>query len=402
MHRGRDYRPTRLPPAHSWARQQGAVFVEAGPWLRAQYFPRSGETGWLQSVNREVNAVRNGVGVCDVSTLGKIEMVGRDAAAFLDRIYVNTIATLPVGRARYGLMLREDGFVLDDGTVARIDVNRFFITTTTGEAQAVMSHLEYCHQVLWPDLDVHFVSVTDRWAQFAIAGPQSRAVLRTVLDPGFDIADAAFPFMAAAGCRAFGGVRARLFRISFSGELAFELAVPAPEAEATIRALMQAGASNGITPYGTEAMSAMRIEKGYVGGGEINGQTTARDLGLEKMLAKRTDYIGRVLRQRPALREASRPVLVGLRPVDRSSRLNGGAHFLALNAPPTREHDEGWVSSVAFSPTLGHWIGLGFLSNGTARYGEHVRAYDPLRGRDVEVEIGPPCQFDPEGVRMRG
>ncbi len=402
MHRGRDYRPTRLAPAHGWARERGAVFIEAGPWLRAQYFPRPGETDWLQSVTREVQAVRNGVGLCDVSTLGKIELVGGDCATFLDRVYVNTIATLPVGRARYGLMLREDGFVLDDGTVARLGPDRFVITTTTGEAQAVMSHLEYCHQVLWPELDVHFVSVTDRWAQFAVAGPRSRAVLEAVLDPGLDITGAAFPFMAATEGRAFGGVQIRLFRISFSGELAYELAVPAPQAEAAVRALMQTGASDGITPYGLEAMSVMRIEKGYAAGGEINGQTTARDLGLEKMLARRKDYVGRVLLRRPALQEASRPTLVGLRPSDRSARLHGGAHFLALNAPATAERDEGWVSSVAFSPTLGHWIGLGFLGNGAARHGERLRAYDPLRGRETEVEITPPCQFDPEGVRLHG
>ncbi len=402
MHRGRDYRPTRLPPAHGWAREQGAVFVEAGPWLRAQYFPRPGETDWLQSVTREVNGVRNGVGVCDVSTLGKIELVGSDAVTFLDRIYANTIATLPIGRARYALMLREDGFVLDDGTVARLAADRFVITTTTGEAHAVLSHLEYCHQVLWPELDIHFVSVTDRWAQFAVAGPRSRAVLRAVLDPGIDLADAAFSFMAAAECRAFGGVRARLFRISFSGELAYELAVPAADGDRAVRALVQAGMGEGITPYGTEAMSVMRVEKGYTAGGEINGQTTARDLGLEKMLAKHKDYIGRVLQRRPALREASRPILVGLRPTDRSARLHGGAHFLPLNAPATRAYDEGWVSSVAYSPTLGRWIGLGFLANGAERHGTRVRAYDPLRGGDTEVEITPPCQFDPEGVRLRG
>jgi sarcosine oxidase subunit alpha len=402
MHRGRDYRPTRLTPAHGWAREQGAVFIETGPWLRAQYFPRTGEDDWLQSVTREVHAVRSAVGLCDVSTLGKIELVGSDAATFLDRVYVNTIATLPVGRARYGLMLREDGFTLDDGTIARLQPDRFVITTTTGEAHAVMSHLEYCHQVLWPELDVHFVSISDRWAQFAVAGPRSRAVLQAVLDPGLDISGDAFPFMAAAEGRAFGGLRIRLFRISFSGELAYELAVPAPQAETAVRALMQAGAGEGITPYGLEAMSVMRIEKGYAAGGEINGQTTPRDLGLEKMLAKRKDYIGRVLMRRRALQEASRPTLVGLRPTDRSARLHGGAHFLALQAPATAAHDEGWVSSVAFSPTLGHWIGLGFLANGAARHGERVRAYDPLRNRETEVEIRPPCQFDPEGVRLHG
>ncbi len=401
-HRGRDYRPRRLTPAHDWAREQGAVFVEAGPWMRAQYFPRPGESDWLQTVVREVNAVRNGVGVCDVSTLGKIEVAGSDATAFLDRIYANTIATLAVGRARYGLMLREDGFAFDDGTVARLEAERYLLTTTTGEAPAVLRHMEYCHQVLWPELDVHFESVTDCWAQFAIAGPRSRDVLQAVLDPGHDISNAAFAFMAAGELRGFGGRRVRLFRISFSGELAYEIAVPAHDADHAVRALMHAGERHAITPYGTEAMAVMRIEKGHAAGGELNGQTTARDLGLERMVAKRKDYVGRVLQHRPALRDPARPILVGLRPIDRSARLRSGAHFLAPGAPATIASDEGWVSSVAFSPTLGHWIGLGFLADGAARHGEQMRAYDPLRGGDTAVEIVAPCQFDPEGVRLHG
>jgi sarcosine oxidase subunit alpha len=401
-HRGRDFRPVRLTSAHEWAKQQGAIFTEAGAWMRAQYFPRAGETDWLQSVIREVNAVRQGVGLCDVSTLGKIELVGADAGTFLDRIYANTMGTLPIGRARYGLMLREDGFVMDDGTVARLGPDRYVITTTTAQAEGVLSHLEYCHQVLWPDLDLHFVSTTDRWAQFAIAGPKSRAVLQNVLESGTDISDAAFPFMAAAELRGFNGVRVRLFRVSFSGDLAYEIAVPAPRADAAVRALMAAGAAHGITAYGTEAMGVMRIEKGHVAGGELNGQTTARDLGLERMLARKKDYIGRALQRRPALQDPARPMLVGLRPVDRSVRLRSGAHFLALDATPSTANDQGWISSVAFSPTLGHWIGLGLLANGPARHGERLRAYDALRGGDTEVEITAPCQIDPEGVRLRG
>ncbi len=401
-HRGRDYRPARRTPSHDWATSAGAAFAEVGPWLRAQYFPRPGEADWLATVAREVQAVRGGVGVCDVSTLGRIELHGPDAAAFLDRVYANTMATLPVGRARYGLMLREDGFVMDDGTVARLAPDRFVLTTTTAHADAVLAHLEFCLQVLWPELDMQIVGVADRWAQFALAGPRARDVLAAVLAPGTDVSDAAFPVMAAGTCRGFGGVPVRLFRISFSGELAYEIAVPARQAEAALRTLLAAGAPHGIVPYGTEAMSVMRIEKGHPAGGELNGQTTARDLGLGRLLSTRKDFIGRVLAQRPALLAAERPALVGLRPLERAARLHSGAHFLAPDAAPSLEADQGWVSSVAFSPTLGQWIGLGFLAHGAARHGERVRACDPLRGADVLVTVTPPCQFDPEGVRLRG
>ena len=281
--RGRDFRPTRLTPAHDWAAAQGAVFTEAGAWLRASHFARAGDTDWQQAASREALAVRNAVGVCDVSTLGKIELVGPDCGALLDRLYINTFSTLPVGRARYGVMLREDGMVFDDGTVARLEPDRFVITTTTANAGPVLAHMEFCHQVLWPALDVHFVSVTDRWAQFSVAGPRAREVLAAALDPGFDLSNAAFPYMAAGTASMLGGVCARLFRISFSGELAYEIAVPARHGEAAIRALLQVGEPFGILPYGTEALSCLRIEKGHPAGGELNGQTTARDLGLERL-----------------------------------------------------------------------------------------------------------------------
>ena len=334
-HRGKDFRPTRLPPSHQWATEQGAVFVESGQWLRAQYYPRGGEKDWLETVNREVTATRASVGVCDVSTLGKIEIEGADAAAFLDRVYCNTFSTLPVGKARYGLMLREDGFVMDDGTTSRLAMERFVMTTTTAQAGRVMQHLEFCHQVLWPALDVQMVSVSEQWAQFSIAGPRARDVLRRLVDEKFDLSDKAFPYLAAKEITV-GGIAARLFRLSFSGEMAYELAVPARYGDAAIRAIMAAGEEFGITPYGTEALAVMRIEKGHVAGNEINGQLTARDLGLGRMMSTKKDYIGRVMAQRPALLEADRPALVGFRPVDRSARLRAGAHFLDRRR---RQHD---------------------------------------------------------------
>ncbi len=192
-HRGKEFKPIRLPPSYAWAKEQRAVFVEAGLWLRPQYFPLPGETDGLTTVTREVKAVRGSVGICDVSTLGKIDIQGSDAAEFLDRVYINHWKSLPVGRARYGAMLREDGVLMDDGTTARIGDDQFFMTTTTANAAKVLQHLEWCHQWLWPDLDVQMVSATDQWAQYAVAGPNSRELLRKIVDPEFDISDKAFP-----------------------------------------------------------------------------------------------------------------------------------------------------------------------------------------------------------------
>jgi heterotetrameric sarcosine oxidase alpha subunit len=401
-HRGKDFRPTRLSPAHGWAEEQGAVFVEAGQWLRAQYFPRAGERDWLEIVNREVATVRAGVGVCDVSTLGKIDIQGDDVAEFLERVYVNGWKSLAIGRARYGLMLREDGFVMDDGTTARLGETHFLMTTTTANGAKVMQHLEFCHQVLWPELDVQMVSVTEQWAQFAVAGPRSRELLGDVVDLEHDISDAAFPYLAAGEVTVGGGIPARLFRISFSGELAYELAVPAAYGDAAVRAIMTAGAAYRITPYGTEALSVMRLEKGHVAGNELNGQTTAGDLGLGRMMSTKKDFIGRAMARRPALLDPDRPMLAGFKPADPAQRLRAGAHFIPLGAPATAEHDEGHMSSVAFSPTLGHWIGLGLIRRGPERFGERVRAVDPVRDGDVEVEICHPVFVDPAGERLRG
>ena len=398
-HRGKDFRPTRLPPSHAWATEQGAVFIESGAWLRAQYYPRAGEADWLTSVNREVLATRASVGVCDVSTFGKVEIEGPDAAAFLDRVWANTLSTLPVGKARYALMLREDGFVQDDGTVSRLDDRHFVLTSTTANAQRFMQHLEFCHQVLWPELDVQMVSVSEQWAQFAVAGPRSRDVLSGLIDT--DLSNAAFAHLAARSVQ-FCGISARLFRLSFSGELAYELAVPARYGDAVIRRIMQAGADFGITPYGLEALAVMRIEKGHVAGQEMNGQLTARDLGLGRMLSTKKDYIGRTLAQRSALTDPDRPAFVGFRPVDNSARLRAGAHFLSVGAAATLENDEGYMTSVAYSPMLKSWIGLGVLKHGPERIGQRVRAYDPVRNGDVEVEVCSPHFFDPEGARLHG
>ena len=311
------------------------------------------------------------------------------------------MTTLAVGKTRYGAMLREDGFAMDDGTVARLGDQHFVTTTTTANAAKVMQHLEFCRQVLWPELDLKLASVTDQWAQYSIAGPRTRDVLRKLVDPAFDISNDALPRMGAAMLEVCGGVPARLFRVSYSGELAYELAVPARYGDALMRALMEAGEEFGITPYGTEALNVLRIEKGHVAGPEFNGQTTARDLGLGGMMARDKDYIGRVMAERPALISAARPILVGVKPLNASRALTSGSHFLALGSGYVAANDEGHLTSVAWSPELRHDIGLGFLKRGSERIGECIRAVDLLRGQDVECVVCAPVFVDPQGERAR-
>jgi sarcosine oxidase subunit alpha len=397
-HRGKDFKPARLAPTHEFSQAQGASFIETGMWLRAQYYARPGED-WLAAAQREVANVRHAVGICDVTTLGKIDIQGADAAKFLDCVYTNSWSNLAVGRVRYGLMLREDGFVMDDGTTARLGQNHFVMTTTTANAGKVMQHLEFCAQVLWPALDVSLISVTDQWAQLAVAGPQSRATIAKLVDSPFDISNEAIPYMGCAQLTICGGTPARLFRISFSGELAYELAVPARYGNALAAELMAAGAEFGIAPYGTEALGIMRIEKGHAAGPELNGQTTAHDLGLHKLLSKKKDFIGRAMAARPALTDPGRPTLIGLKPADGVIILRAGSHLLPLGATATAENDQGHVTSAARSPSLGP-IALALLANGPARIGEKIRVYDPLRQGDCIAEIVNPVHYDPGGVRL--
>ena len=399
--RGKVFRPVRHTPSHLWATERGAIFVEAGMWMRAQWFVEPGETHWRESVDREVTKTRSSVGVCDVSTLGKIDIQGRDAATFLDRVYANTFSTLAVGKVRYGLMLREDGRVMDDGTTARLADHHFVMTTTTANAAGVFRHLEFCRQCLWPAMDVSLVSATEQWAQFAIAGPNSRKLLEHIVDSTTDIGNAAFPFMACAETSVCGGTPARLFRISFSGELAYEIAVPARYGDAMIRALMDAGKAFDAVAYGTEALGVMRVEKGHAAGNELNGQTTAVQLGLGRMVSRKKDCIGNTLSAREELNSQDELMLVGFEPVDKPSMLRAGAHFISVGNPATTQHDEGWMSSVAFSPSLGHSIGLGFIKRGRDRIGEIVQAADPLHAENIDVKIVSPHFIDPDGDRLR-
>ncbi len=388
-HTGPHYRPVRRSPLHAWAEKRGAVFIEAGPWLRVSHFPALGETGWKDACDRETLAVRKTVGLSDASTLGKIDVSGDAAAAFLDLVYTGIMSTLPVGKARYGLMLREDGLVMDDGTVSRFAQDHFVITTTTAAAGEVMAHLEFCAQALWPEMDVNLVSVTDQWAQITVAGPRARDVVaRVVAD---DVSEANFPFLAARPVTLHSGLEGRLFRISFSGELGFELAVPARHGEAVADALMAAGDPFGIVPYGLEALNVLRIEKGFLTHAEIDGRMTPDDLGLSRMVSgKKADFIGRALLGRDGMQREGRIQMVGLVPLDPAGRILAGGHLLNPGASPSMANDQGHVSSSCWSPHLNSTVALAFLKHGRSRLGETIVVWDALRGLETSARIVDP------------
>lgn len=367
--------------------------------MRAQWFPKEGETHWRGSVDREVLATRGSVGVCDVTTLGKIDVQGADAAIFLNKIYCNGFAKLAVGKVRYGLMLREDGIALDDGTAGRLATDHFVVTTTTANALAVYRHMEFVRQCLFPDLDVQLISTTEAWAQYAVAEPNARKLLEKIVDQ--DISNDAFPFMACANITICAGLRARLFRISFSGELAYEIAVPTAYGDALMRKIIQAGAEFDITPYGTEALGVMRIEKGHAAGNELNGTTTAANLGMDRMVSGLKDSIGKVLSQREGLNADGDLRQVGIKPVDPNNPVPAGAHLMSADGPIDAAHDQGYATSACYSPNLGHSIAIGFLKNGSERLGEKMRLVSPLTGVNVNVEIVSAHFIDPQGERLR-
>ena len=396
---GVHFRPRRLTPTHPWAEAQGAVFVEVGAWMRAQYFPRAGETHWRETVDREVLATRAGVGLCDVTTLGKIDVQGADAGEFLNRIYANAMGSLKVGMVRYGLMLREDGHAYDDGTCARLTETQYVVTTTTAQAGPVYRHMEFARQCLWPELDVQLVSITDSWAQISVAGPKARALLEQVVD-GFDLSNEAFPFMSCAALTVCKGLRARLFRISFSGELAYEIAVPARFGAALMAWMIEVGKDLVATPYGTEALGVLRIEKGHAAGNELNGQTTAQMLGMGKMVSTKKDSIGAVMSRREGM-TAERRRLVGLQPVDPQSTIAAGTHMFTQGAEQSTTSDQGWITSACYSPHLGSMIGLGFLERGEDRLGEVIVGANPLQGKSALLRVVSPHFVDPVGGRVR-
>ena len=353
-------------------------------------------------MDREVLATRKSVGICDVTTLGKIDVQGTDAAEFLNRIYANPFAKLAVGRTRYGLMLREDGMAMDDGTAARLAEDHFVVTTTTANAVGVFRHMEFCRQCLWPDMDVQLISTTEAWAQYSVAGPNARALLQKIVDPEFDISNEAFPFMACGEITVCGGLRARLFRISFSGELAYEIAVPTRYGDGLMREMVKQGAEFDAVVYGTEALGVMRIEKGHAAGNELNGTTSARTLGMAGMVSKKKDGIGSTLSEREGMNRDDGLVMVGFKPVNAAEPLTAGSHFINTGDAANAANDQGYMTSVAYSPHMGHSIALGFLKNGANRKGEILRAVNPLKDSEVQVEVVSAHFIDPEGGRLRG
>ena len=390
---GAHLRPIRHFPAHAAHVACGAIFVPAGMWVRPLVY--ASQQGW-EPVLRESRAVRAAAGIGDASSLGKIDVQGPDAARFLDYIYANRFSTLPVGKARYGIMLREDGYLLDDGTTSRLGERHFILTTTTANHTHVLEHLEFQLQVNRPDFDVVLTDVTDQWAQFSIAGPRAREVLQKVM-PETDLSGAAVPFMAALPAR-IAGVSGRLFRISFSGELAYEVAVPSSSANEVWNALLEAGRPFGALPYGVDALNTLRIEKGHVTTAELDGNASAHMLGFERMLKSDGDYVGRVLAQRPALTSPDRAQLVGLRPTSPAARLRTGAQLVEPSAP-TRTL--GVVTSCTPSVLVEGWVGLAMLTQGRRRQGTRLLAVSPVHGESVEVEITTPHWFDPENSRVR-
>ena len=395
---GHHFRPLRETPLHDWNLKHGATMTMAGLWHRPWYFARKGET-ITEAYIRETETVRQTVGLCDVSSLGKIAVQGPDAAEFLDRIYTNMFSTLPVGKARYGIMLRDDGIVLDDGTTWRLSEHDYLMTTTTTQAGKVMVWLEELLQTRWPELRVHVVSVSDQWAGIAVAGPLAREVLAEALEDGDLVSSEALPFMGVTKAAMKGGGECRIARISFSGELAYELYAPADLGQAAMELLWQAAEKRGGCLYGLEALGALRIEKGHVTGAELDGRVTIDDAGLGKMVSRKKPFIGSALRQRPDLQRPDRPQLVGIFPRDRGQKFKAGA--LLFQRGKIQGFGEGWITAVTHSPTLGHWIGLGYIAGGHQSWQERrVMASDPLRGQDVEVEIVSPHMVDPKGERM--
>ena len=397
---GSHFKPLRRTPLHDWNLRHGATMTDAGLWHRPWYFARSGET-INEAYIREAATVRETVGICDVSSLGKIAVQGPDAGEFLNRIYVNGFGKLAVGKARYGIMLRDDGIVMDDGTTWRLSEDNFLMTTTTAQAGKVMVWLEELLQTRWQDLRVHVTSVSDQWAGAAIAGPKARKVIAQCLENSNAISDDELPFMGVCSTTLKGGISCLIARISFSGELAYEIYVPAGFGEAMMDLLWKQAEPEGGCLYGLEALGTLRIEKGHVTGAELDGRMTLDDAGLGKMASSKKPFIGNVLRQRPELTHEDRPQLVGIFPKDRTKTFNGGALLAELGE--ATGFGKGWITAVTYSPALGHWIGLGYISGGhEAWVGKTAVASDPVRKEDVEVEIVSPHMYDPKGERMHG
>jgi sarcosine oxidase subunit alpha len=395
--RGELFDPVRTTPIHSWAQAKAAVFENVGLWKRARYFPRGGED-MHGAVARECRAVRSACGIFDASTLGKIEVVGPDAAEFMNRLYINNWSNLAVGRSRYGILLREDGFIYDDGVVARIGTDRFHVTTTTGGAPRVLAMMEDYRQTEWPELNVWLTSTTEQWAVIAVQGPKSRQVLETLVE-GLDISAAAWPHMSVGRGR-ICGVPMLLFRVSFTGELGFEINVPADFGLSIWDAVHTEGQAHGITEYGTETMHVLRAEKGYIIiGQDTDGTVTPDDAGLSWAIGKgKADFVGKRSLERASMKTTHRKQLVGLRTKDPGVTLEEGSQVAAKSGQKPPMALLGHVTSSYASGVLGHSIALALIEGGRARLGQTL--YVPMPNGDHEVEVTSPVFYDPAGARI--
>ena len=395
--RGKLFEVTRKSPIDSWAEENGAVFEPVGLWRRARYFPRDGED-MHRAVSRECKATRTSIGISDASTLGKIEVVGPDAAEFLNRLYTNTWTKLGVGRCRYGLMLGEDGFIHDDGVVGRLAEGRFHVTTTTGGAAGVFAKMEDYRQTEWPDLDVWLTSISEQWAVIALNGPNVRKLIAPFIE-GIDLSKEAFPHMAIREGKIFG-VPTRLFRVSFTGELGFEVNVPSAYGLAVWQRLMEAGAEYDIVPYGTEALHVLRAEKGYIiVGQETDGTQTPHDMGMDWAIGrKKPDFIGRRSLGRPDMLVPNRKQLVGLLTTDPAYVLEEGAQVTAENTSAVPARMIGHVTSSYWSETLQRSIALAVVEAGRKRIGDEV--YIPMPGTVYPARVAEPVFYDPNGERL--
>jgi sarcosine oxidase subunit alpha len=401
--RGDLFDPARTTPVHPWHAAHGAEFEIVGQWLRPWFYPQPGED-MDAAVARECRAARTGVAMMDASTLGKIEIRGADAGEFLNRLYTNAFKKLPVGSARYGVMCKPDGMVFDDGVTLRLTDDRYFMTTTTGGAAGVLDWLEEWRQTEWPRLDVFFTSVTEQWTTVAVVGPRSREVVAR-LAPDLDVSNEAFPFMTFRETTLASGIPARICRISFSGELAFEVNVSGWYGQAAWEQVYAAGADLGITPYGTETMHVLRAEKAFpIVGQDTDGTVTPQDLGMAWVVSKQKDFVGRRSYSRADTAREDRKHLVALLTDDGTTRLPEGTQVIAPDVPVTPEVTPvpmlGHVTSSYASEALGRPFALALVADGRHRIGQTLIASvgDDL----VPVTVAEPVLYDPEGAKRDG
>ncbi|ASY58249.1 sarcosine oxidase subunit alpha [Sinorhizobium sp. CCBAU 05631] len=397
--RGSLFDPARKTPMHAWEEAQGAEFEDVGNWKRAWFYPKAGES-MHDAVARECKTVRDVAGVFDASTLGKIEVVGPDAAQFLNLMYTNAWDNLKPGRCRYGIMLRDDGFVYDDGVVGRLAEDRFHVTTTTGGAPRVLQHMEDYLQTEFPHLKVWLTSTTEQWAVIAVQGPKAREIIAPLVE-GIDLSNEAFPHMSVAEGR-ICGVPTRLFRMSFTGELGFEVNVPADYGQAVWEAIWARAEPMGACAYGTETMHVLRAEKGYIiVGQDTDGTLTPHDAGVSWAVSKKKpDFVGIRGLKRPDLVKDGRKQLVGLLTKDPKVVLEEGAQIVADPNEPKPMTMLGHVTSSYWSSNCGRSIALAVVAGGQARLGQTL--YVPMADRTIAVEVSDTVFFDKEGGRLHG